>query len=172
MRNILIVSAIHIIVSSSIYVCYVRDNCNYITPEVEKIYLREEIEPISEIGIMKKGKSNQVKGSNNFIILFDYNSSEILNFGNDFKAIIIDENIEKVSIKAYTDSIGSVSFNKVLSEKRAYFIESLLLEKFNISPVKILVESFGLENPIESNKTEMGRSKNRRVVIEIVFKSV
>jgi outer membrane protein OmpA-like peptidoglycan-associated protein len=67
-------------------------------------------------------------------------------------------------IEAHTDSIGSLEYNKKLSDRRANsaysFLNSLEIEADSISIV-----GHGELHPAMSNKSETGRSKNRRVDI-------
>ena len=68
----------------------------------------------------------------------------------------------KMSIEGHTDSIGGEAFNKNLSEKRAKSVIDYLA-KAGIDSARLSSTGFGLSKPIESNETEFGRAKNRRV---------
>lgn len=69
---------------------------------------------------------------------------------------------QQLSITGHTDSIGSVKDNLSLSEKRAASVAAYLIRK-GISLVRISSSGKGEAEPIESNKYEEGRAKNRRV---------
>ena len=71
----------------------------------------------------------------------------------------------KVNIIGYTDSMGSPQYNINLSKLRANIVKSFLLGK-GINPDRINVRGLGSENPVESNKTPIGRQMNRRVEIK------
>ena len=71
-----------------------------------------------------------------------------------------------ISIYGHTDNIGSKTYNKVLSQKRAKEIGLFLLEN-DLSPSRIAWKGFGDLNPVAANETKEGRKKNRRV--EFVF---
>ncbi|MDX1627874.1 MAG: OmpA family protein [Fulvivirga sp.] len=73
-------------------------------------------------------------------------------------------------IEGYTDNVGSRESNLQLSKKRAEEIKSYLINNHDIDPAKIEVSAYGESNPVATNATEEGRSKNRRVEI-IVFPS-
>ncbi|MCK4936534.1 MAG: OmpA family protein [Elusimicrobiales bacterium] len=75
----------------------------------------------------------------------------------------------KVVVRGHTDSIGMVEYNKILSFKRAFFVYKYLVNN-GINPNQLSYEGRGSDNPIASNVTEEGRSKNRRVDI-VVLKS-
>ena len=72
----------------------------------------------------------------------------------------------KVSVKGYTDSSGSRSYNISVSQFRANTIKSYLVGK-GVRSSHINAVGLGPENPIASNTTEAGRRSNRRVEIEL-----
>ena len=69
-------------------------------------------------------------------------------------------------ITGHTDSVGSAEFNRQLSEKRSNAIKDMLCEKYGISRDRIVSTGHGESDPVASNDTAEGRSKNRRVVIK------
>jgi general secretion pathway protein A len=71
-----------------------------------------------------------------------------------------------VELTGYTDSTGTKDYNLDLSKFRANIIKSFLLGK-GVSPQQIKVQGLGDQNPIASNDTKEGRTKNRRVEIKI-----
>ena len=73
----------------------------------------------------------------------------------------------KVIVRGYTDSIGTVKSNKILSRKRAFSVYKYLV-KNGINPDQLAYEGQGSDNPIASNATKEGRAKNRRVDIVIL----
>ena len=62
----------------------------------------------------------------------------------------------------HTDNVGTAAYNNVLSKKRAESVKSYLVAQ-GVESSRILVESYGFERPLESNTTQEGRAKNRRV---------
>lgn len=83
--------------------------------------------------------------------------------------IKIGEKIKEINgvalIEGYTDSVGSSESNLILSEKRAQAIKVFLTNSCHISANLIETYAYGESNPVESNTTEQGRKKNRRVEI-------
>ena len=71
----------------------------------------------------------------------------------------------KIEIQGHTDSLGSAEYNLKLSQKRAEAVKKILVEKFGISPDRIIAKGYGESKPIASNDTPEGRAKNRRVII-------
>ena len=72
-----------------------------------------------------------------------------------------------VMIEGHTDSLGADAFNQQLSEKRASSVLDALIER-GIDTARIRSTGKGESQPIASNATRAGRSKNRRVELIIV----
>jgi len=68
-------------------------------------------------------------------------------------------------IQGHTDSVGSVSYNKRLSQKRAEAVVRYLTDHNSIEPDRMIPRGFGMSQPMASNNTAAGRAKNRRVQI-------
>ncbi len=77
------------------------------------------------------------------------------------------KNIAKVRVEGYTDSRGNRRKNVALSRDRAESVKSYLVKK-GIDGGRLVVEGFGPDNPIASNRTAKGREMNRRVEFVIV----
>jgi len=106
-----------------------------------------------------------------FVVYFSQNSTEIPIYAQDIilAAASLLKSFPKTQarIEGHTDSIGDLAYNKFISERRAVSVKNYL-ESQEIEPHRLSVLGFGPENPLESNSTSDGRSKNRRVVIRIV----
>ncbi len=72
----------------------------------------------------------------------------------------------RVKIVGYTDTSGTRSRNRLLSEKRAESVKQLLVS-YGISRGKITAIGKGDLNPIATNDTAEGREQNRRIEAEI-----
>lgn len=68
-------------------------------------------------------------------------------------------------VQGHTDSKGSDSYNKKLSERRARSVVSYLAKRSGIDQDRLLVTGYGAGQPIADNQTEDGRQKNRRVQV-------
>ena len=66
----------------------------------------------------------------------------------------------------HTDSVGSKKRNQELSEERSMAVKNYLAAQ-GIDAAKMETEGFGEEKPIQSNQTQKGRDKNRRVELTI-----
>ena len=67
-----------------------------------------------------------------------------------------------VEIRGYTDNTGSRSTNMNLSQRRAESVKNWLVNQ-GVDRSRITAKGFGPDNPIASNKTAEGRTKNRRI---------
>jgi outer membrane protein OmpA-like peptidoglycan-associated protein len=74
----------------------------------------------------------------------------------------------KVEIGGHTDNLGQEKANQMISEKRALSVKKYLMDKFNIAGDRLIVKGYGSTRPIADNKTQEGRSKNRRVEFKII----
>jgi len=67
-------------------------------------------------------------------------------------------------IEGYTDNIGSETGNLRISKMRADAVANYFISR-GIPKGRLIIEGMGSKNPIADNKTELGREKNRRVVV-------
>lgn len=72
-----------------------------------------------------------------------------------------------VEVYGHTDSIGTAEYNQRLSENRAQAVVDYLSKK-GISPNRVRSFGYGLRYPIDTNTTEEGRFRNRRVEFEVI----
>jgi OOP family OmpA-OmpF porin len=103
--------------------------------------------------------------------LFDFDKSVVKPEG---KAVLDklaqqakDLNLEVIVAVGHTDSVGTDAYNQKLSERRAAAVKAYLVSK-GIAANRIYTEGKGEKSPIADNKTKEGRSKNRRVEVELV----
>lgn len=71
----------------------------------------------------------------------------------------------RVVVTGHTDNRGSVEYNKALSFKRAEAVRQALVDWYGVEPNRLNIDGRGLADPIESNETNWGRARNRRVEI-------
>lgn len=72
-------------------------------------------------------------------------------------------------IEAHTDNIGGRTYNMMLSQERAASVVQYLVEH-GVDPLRLVPVGHGKNHPIASNKTETGRSQNRRVEFRMTVK--
>ena len=68
-----------------------------------------------------------------------------------------------LTINGHTDNIGGESSNLELSRRRSESVRRALVERYHITPARLITAGFGASQPKESNATAEGRGKNRRV---------
>ncbi len=73
----------------------------------------------------------------------------------------------KFEISGHTDSIGTTEYNKDLSLRRAQAVMRFLIKQ-GCSAKQFVVKGYGSEKPVATNKTEQGRSMNRRVEFRVI----
>jgi general secretion pathway protein A len=107
-----------------------------------------------------------------FVVYFTQNSTEIPIYAKDILSATV--NLLKTFpetqalIEGHTDSTGDPAHNRFVSAERAASVRNYLVGQ-GIEARRLAASGLGLEQPIESNSTSEGRSKNRRVVIRIVI---
>jgi outer membrane protein OmpA-like peptidoglycan-associated protein len=71
-----------------------------------------------------------------------------------------------IDVDGHTDSVGNAGYNMDLSNRRANSVANYLAGR-GVDPRRMSAMGYGLERPIASNASEMGRAQNRRVEIAI-----
>ena len=71
-----------------------------------------------------------------------------------------------LAVEGHTDSVGTVKYNKQLSERRAQSV-ARELTTLGVPGQQMTVRGFGEGRPISTNNSEEGRARNRRVEIII-----
>ena len=72
-----------------------------------------------------------------------------------------------LEIAGYTDSTGNAEDNVALSQKRADAVREALIED-GVDPDMLVAKGYGSADPIASNDTPEGRSRNRRIEYHVV----
>jgi type IX secretion system PorP/SprF family membrane protein len=99
---------------------------------------------------------------------FDYNSDDLDDETEEYleglaATLEQDKNL-RLMITGHTDNIGQEKFNQRLSEKRAESVRNYLMKR-GVSPERLQAQGKGLHAPLNDNKTEADRARNRRVEI-------
>ena len=71
----------------------------------------------------------------------------------------------RVEVEGHTDSIGERGKNQRLSQRRAESVRQFLVAE-GIDATRLTAKGYGEANPVESNETDEGRAKNRRVAFK------
>lgn len=101
-------------------------------------------------------------------VLFEFDNHrltrEAKNTIDDIADVLRGTRDRALSVEGHTDSVGTVTYNQRLSERRAQGVASELVIH-GISSGRIEVRGFGEGRPIATNNTAAGRSRNRRVEV-------
>jgi outer membrane protein OmpA-like peptidoglycan-associated protein len=73
----------------------------------------------------------------------------------------------KLILNGYSDSLGSMDYNRMISESRASTVKMYFAGK-GVDPARITVIGHGAKDFAASNASEEGRQMNRRVEISLV----
>ena len=101
---------------------------------------------------------------------FDYNAYDLKHYFVD-KVQVVAEYLKKntdkgVILYGNTDDKGQISYNRRLAERRAENVKKYLV-KHGIDSTRIKIQIYGEHKSVQSNETQEGRLKNRRVDFEI-----
>lgn len=69
----------------------------------------------------------------------------------------------KLIVVGHTDNVGGLDHNMKLSQARADAVAKVLTSQFKVDPSRLRAFGVGFLAPVNSNDTEDGRAKNRRV---------
>lgn len=106
-------------------------------------------------------------------VLFAFNSAKLsggaTNVLDDLAGDLKSDGARKAVVTGYTDSVGSSSYNRKLSERRAQAVRDYLRQQ--ASDVSYTAKGLGEKNPVAANKkpdgsdNPRGRRQNRRVTV-------
>ena len=75
--------------------------------------------------------------------------------------------IQLIEVQGHTDNKGGMMYNIMLSDNRAKAVKDALIAR-KVDAKRLRAKGFGPKQPIASNDTDEGRSKNRRVQFKII----
>ena len=106
-------------------------------------------------------------------IYFDRDSNELLQSEIEKLNRIVETFIKKPRFKmilnGYSDSSGSMDYNRMISESRASTVKMYFAGK-EVNPTRMTIVGHGAQNFAAGNDSEEGRRMNRRVEIHLVDK--
>jgi outer membrane protein OmpA-like peptidoglycan-associated protein len=134
---------------------------------------KEALARAQEAGVLAKGKIVFQQSFAEDRVRFKINSFELTK---EAKAAL-DEFAVKVKaldkgvyleIQGHTDDTGGTEYNDQLGQQRAEAVRRYLARQHKLPLGRMSTISYGDTLPVETNKTSMGRSKNRRVVVVVL----
>ncbi len=72
-----------------------------------------------------------------------------------------------IALVGHTDASGGLAGNLALSKKRAESVRQALIKGFDIAAGRVIADGVGSLAPRDSNKTDTGQQRNRRVEVMI-----
>jgi outer membrane protein OmpA-like peptidoglycan-associated protein len=84
------------------------------------------------------------------------------------KDVLTDLPNSQVIVEGHTDAVGTKEANEKLSQRRADIVKDYFVKNDAISEDQISSVGKSFDEPITTNKTKEGRSKNRRIDLVIV----
>jgi len=104
-------------------------------------------------------------------LVFEFNKDVIkptsYSYLDELADVMVQEPTWKLQIIGHTDSKGSEEYNLDLSTRRANSVKKYLISK-GVKEESITSEGKGETKPIDTNDTEQGREKNRRVEFVVI----
>ncbi|MEM6896101.1 MAG: OmpA family protein [Pseudomonadota bacterium] len=74
----------------------------------------------------------------------------------------------QVALVGHTDSSGALSVNVAISQERAAVARAKLIARYGVSEAQVTAEGMGYLAPRDTNLTEDGRQRNRRVEVVLL----
>lgn len=106
-------------------------------------------------------------------IFFETGKATLLEESNIELEVLIEVLIEnpnmQILVSGHTDNVGKPKANQKLSEDRVKSVNNYLIAK-GIAANRLRFKGFGSTKPLADNKTDEGRTKNRRVEFKILKK--
>jgi OOP family OmpA-OmpF porin len=138
------------------------ENPEYTTGALYTVKATERIETIAR---------SRIVGLNVDSVLFGFDQATVRSdFVDEIDALgsFLQKNPNAyVLLEGYTDSTGPEEYNLGLSLRRAESISNYLMDNFNITSERVVVNYYGEANPAASNSTSEGRAMNRRVEVAV-----
>lgn len=135
-----------------------------VVPEFAQPLLREDLQPVFT--------GNQTRLNTIYVlqnIQFEFNSYALLAESffdlDNVIAYLLDHPDVSVRLSGHTDDVGSIEYNRLLSENRAKSAAAYLISK-GIDKGRISTFGFGESKPLVGDESEEAHEVNRRVEVE------
>lgn len=133
----------------------------------QEMELRQQLEGTG-VSVTRQGDAIILNMPGN--ITFATDSADVKPSFNDVLksvALVLDKYPKTIiQVDGHTDSTGSASYNKLLSERRAESVAGAL-RRNGVDDRRIIVTGYGPDYPVASNATPQGREQNRRVELAL-----
>ena len=106
----------------------------------------------------------------NLAVTFQTNSAELTSQSTDYLKEVSETlkrcDNRQIRITAHTDSVGDEAYNMALSKRRAKSVVIYLVRQ-GVELRRFSAAGYGETKPVDTNETKEGRSRNRRVELEL-----
>jgi len=99
--------------------------------------------------------------------LWKVSPSSYLTMATVAKVLFLHPELKKIRIEGHTDNRGGRAFNEELSNRRAAAVLTHLVQMNGVEVDRLEATGYAYDRPIDSNDTEGGRARNRRVEFHI-----
>ena len=128
-----------------------------------------QLRQIEGIDVARTG-DNELKVTMRNEVLFDFNSASLRSASRDelreMAEVFNQYDDTTIVVAGHTDSVGSSSYNKRLSERRAYAVSNYL-ENLGVRGSRLDAVGYGESRPKADNDSSSGRQRNRRVELYV-----
>ncbi len=161
------------------YIKYLEKIDSLNTVAIAKVKVKAHDDSLATIAAIAKAKGGdevllgEGQDIDKFVkyIYFDFNSAVLTKESSkpldDVAAILMKYNKLNFVVEGHTDSVGTPAYNLNLSKRRAESVKQYFVSKGVPAP-RISSIGYGKAKPIDTNQTEQGRAKNRRVAIKAI----
>ena len=130
--------------------------------------MRQALAQSEEVAIRREGDllALTLKGDVSFDVDSDVVLPGLYNELDRIAQILVKYPQTTIVVEGHTDSTGSDTYNQGLSERRAWSVQRLLVER-GVNQNRISTVGYGESRPVATNNTPEGRQMNRRVEIRV-----
>jgi type IX secretion system PorP/SprF family membrane protein len=148
------------------------DSASVTMPSVEIMKIEQNInDPKKEASAGRISHEPHIIEKITLHFRFEYNSAnlddETEKFLEELSRTLMGNPTMSVKITGHTDNVGSAHLNHKLSVKRAEVVKAHLVH-LGVPSSRVFAEGKGMDNPLNGNRTEEDRAKNRRVEINLI----
>ena len=141
-------------------------------PHAPQSPVRESVRPAAEIKKALVAPNAKI----DLTVNFDFNSDKLTAQGREqiLQAALALGGMGKAAIlvQGHTDNVGADDYNKTLSERRAEaVVRELKASGKGLPGIDLIAKGYGEAEPVDTNDTDLGRAKNRRVTLVNVTKA-
>jgi outer membrane protein OmpA-like peptidoglycan-associated protein len=130
--------------------------------------MRQALSQSEEVAVRREGDllALTLKGDVSFAVDSDVVLPGLYNELDRIAQVLVRYPQTTIVVEGHTDSTGSDAYNQSLSERRAWSVQRLLVER-GVNPSRITAIGYGESRPVASNDNPGGRQLNRRVEIRV-----